>query len=126
MIFHHVGIACKNINATLEFVKKHFRIKSVSEIIFDELQNANLCMIEMEDGYQMELISGEIVKNFLKKGQQLYHTCYCVESIEKTLKELESECFILGEAKKAILFGGNKVVFLMTPIGLIELLETKV
>ncbi len=123
MNFHHVGIACQDIKTTLEFVKQHFEVKAISDMIFDPLQNADLCMVQMADGYQIELISGEVVKSFLKRNQYLYHTCYTVESIDESLKTMDRECLVLGEAKEAVLFGGKRVVFLMTPIGLIELLE---
>ena len=123
MDFHHVGIACKSIKDTLEYVQKHFNVKSVSEEIFDEKQNATLCMIEMQDGYRIELITGEVVKGYLKRRQNLYHTCYEVDSIEETLEELKGDCVALSAPKEAILFGGKRVVFLMSPIGLIELLE---
>ena len=123
MDFHHVGIACKDIKETLAFIEKHYNVKNISDEIFDEKQNATLCMVDMHDGYRIELITGEVVKGYLKRRQNLYHTCYEVDNIEEALAELRGDCVALSEPKEAILFGGKRVVFLMSPVGLIELLE---
>ncbi len=123
MKFHHTGIACKSIPETLEYVKKHFDVEKVSDTVFDPLQNAELCMITMTDGYQIELISGEVVKTFLKRNQLLYHICYSVEDIDKAIAEFKEDSLVLSEPKEAVLFGGERVVFIMTAVGLIELVE---
>lgn len=124
MKFHHIGIATYDINKTLENIKDQFLIKEISETIFDPNQNANLCMITCEDGFKIELISGKVVENVLKKRQFLYHTCYKVNDIMKTIEDLISKgAFLVSDAKEAVLFDGKKVAFLMWDIGLIELLE---
>ncbi len=124
MKFHHIGIATEDIYKTLEKLKKFFNIKNISEVIYDKNQNANLCMIMLDDGIMIELISGDVVANIVKKRQYLYHTCYSVANIEKTIKDLiDDGAFLVKEAKEAILFDNHKVAFLMWDLGLIELLE---
>lgn len=123
MQFHHIGIATENIKETIEFINKTFKIKKVSDIVFDSNQNAYLCMLTMEDGTNLELISGDIVKNFLKKNQRLYHIGYSVEDIELAINKFLQTSVVLSAPKKAILFDGKRVVFVMTEIGLIELIE---
>lgn len=124
MKFHHIGIATPNIEEMLEKLSKFMVIKNKSEIVYDELQDANLCMVTLEDGMLLELIQGGVVENLVKKRQYLYHTCYSVDDIEKVKNDLiESGAFLVREERPAKLFNNKKVAFLMWDLGLIELVE---
>ena len=126
MQFHHIGIATSDIQNTLTKLKRHFKIKNVSETVYDANQEANLCMVTLESGINIELINGKVVEKLVKKRQYLYHTCYFVENIEQSIKELIKDgAFLVSEAKEAILFNNRKVAFLMWDLGLIELVERK-
>lgn len=125
MIHHHVGCAVKDIAATRDKLVKMLKAEA-TEIIFDPLQNAELCMLRLPDGSQIELISGEVVKGFVKKQVTYYHVCYAVEDIEDAISSLQSDgAVLISPPKPAILFDGQLVAFLITPIGLMELVETK-
>ena len=102
MKFHHIGIACDDIESAINFVKNTFHISKVSEIIFDENQNVNLCLLQTKCNIHIELVSGVTITNFINNGAVL-----------------------ISESKKAILFNYRRVAFLMTSIGVIELLESK-
>jgi len=124
MIFHHIGVACKNIEQSISIIDKIFQIEEISNMVYDEKQKANLCMIKTKNNINIELISGDIVENLLKKGINYYHTCYMVKNIEEKIKELQnSNCVLISNPKEAILFENKKVAFLYTPFGMIELLE---
>ena len=124
MKFHHIGIATNDIDLMLSKMKNFFEIKEISNTVYDPLQDANLCMLTLNDGTKIELISGHIVENLLKKRQFLYHTCYVVGDLKKAIDELENDgAFLVSSPKEAILFYGKKVAFLMWDLGLIELLE---
>ena len=126
MKFHHIGIATEDIDKMILNLKKYFDIKEISDIVYDSNQDANLCMITLEDNIKIELISGNVVSNILKKRQYLYHTCYTVKNIESTIKELINDgALLIRESKEAILFDNKKVAFLMWNLGLIELLESE-
>ncbi|MCH5167148.1 MAG: VOC family protein [Erysipelotrichales bacterium] len=123
MKFDHIGIATNDINETIKKISKFMNIREQSEIVYDELQDASLCMLTL-DNVQIELIQGAIVENILKKRQYLYHTCYSVDNIEEIKEKLVSEgALVISEVKPAILFNMRKVVFLMWDLGLIELVE---
>ena len=66
MKFHHIGIATKNIEETLEWVAEHFQIINISDKVYDENQDAYLQMIETTD-VNIELVSGNIVEKLIKK-----------------------------------------------------------
>ena len=124
MKFHHIGIAAEDINKTINYIKELMPVINISDIVYDELQDASLCMITLEDNTKIELISGKVVENVLKKRQFLYHTCYGVNNIEESVKKLISlGALQVNEVKPAVLFNNKKVVFLMTELGLIELVE---
>ena len=125
MKFHHIGIATDNIENCLFKIKKYFEIQEISDIVYDTIQDANLCMITLKNNVKIELVSGNIVKTILKKRQYLYHTCYEVNDIEVVINKLiqEDGALLVSSPKDAILFNNRKVAFLMWDLGLIELLE---
>jgi methylmalonyl-CoA/ethylmalonyl-CoA epimerase len=123
MKFHHIGIATNNIKKTFEFVKNNFNIIKFTDIIYDKNQNAHLQMIYTKD-VNIELVSGEIVKDLIKKKISYYHICYEVKDMQEAINNFENS-ILISPPKKAILFKNRKVAFLLTPIGLIELLEER-
>lgn len=124
MKFHHIGICCKNIKEEIENIKKIHQVKSVSKVIYDKKQEAELCILEIEDGLKIELIAGKQVENLLKKKITYYHICYEVENITKEKEKLiKNGAFLLSDEKEAVLFSNRKVCFLMTFYGMIELVE---
>lgn len=125
MRFHHVGIATADIPTMQEYLKSIARVTYITDIVFDEQQRANLCMVTLSDGTDIELISGPQVEKLVKKRNFLYHTCYEVANIEAKIDILvEKGAMLVSEPKEAILFNRKKVAFLMTAMGLIELVES--
>lgn len=125
MKFHHLGIACENHDEIIQFLRLNFGDIVVSEAIFDPLQDATVQMISLPDGTNVELISGERVAPFVRRNTLLYHTCWAVDNIEDSISTLVSSgAILISEAKEAILFDNRKVAFLVSVIGLIELVET--
>ena len=124
MKFHHIGIACENINDTRSFISGTFKIKEFGEILFDKNQGVHLCMVTTLCNNLIELISGKTVNSFVKKRQFLYHTCWEVDDIYKSIKNFEHQgAVLISKPSSAILFNHRKVAFLMSSIGIIELLE---
>ncbi len=124
MKFHHIGIATEDITITLSKLNKYLNIVETGKIVYDANQDANLCMLKLQEGIEIELISGKVVENIVKKKQYLYHTCYSVKNIDETINNLINDgAFLVREPRKAILFHNNKVAFLMWNLGLIELVE---
>jgi len=122
--FHHVGIACDDIDESTKWVDKFFSIDKRSGVVWDELQSANLSMLETNDGLRIELVQGPQVSNLVKRGVHFYHICYATPNIDTALREfLKKGANLVVPPKPAILFGGKKVAFLETDYGLIELLE---
>jgi methylmalonyl-CoA/ethylmalonyl-CoA epimerase len=126
MKMHHIGIACLNIEKTLKDISAIHKVNRISKIVYDAHQNAKLCMVELEGGEKLELISGPKVEKLVKKGISYYHLCYSVGDIHKSINELTLKGAILvSNPTPAILFEGKMVAFLLTSYGLIELLSEK-
>lgn len=124
MKMHHIGIAVDDIERMKEYMGKLFEIQESSETVYDANQDANLCMLSMADGTQIELIAGKVVEKLVKKRTYLYHTCYEVEDIEAQIEALVAEgSMLISEPKEAILFQNRRVAFLTSNLGLMELVE---
>ena len=124
MKLHHIGIACQDIAEFKGRLSKLFPIVEDGPIVKDPLQDATLCIVEMEGGLRMELIEGSPVQQAIKKNITYYHLCFTVKDIDKTVQSMQEQgCIIVSHSKPAVLFNDRKVAFLYTPIGLVELLE---
>lgn len=123
MRMHHVGIAVENVEESIKLMKQLYDVKHISGIVDDENQGARLCMLELEDGFRMELVAGEAVKN-IKKKQKLYHVCFETDDLEENLQQMEnSGAIMISLPKPAPLFDGRRVAFVATGVGMVELLE---
>jgi methylmalonyl-CoA/ethylmalonyl-CoA epimerase len=126
MKFHHVGIACKNIEEETQHVSAIHGIIKKSPVVFDKEQNAELILLTLADGTHLELISGKQVETFLKKNITYYHLCFEVDDIHSEIERLLKENAIMISAPKpAPLFDNREVAFLHVSYGIIELLSRK-
>ena len=123
MRFHHLGIATDDLESGLEFVKRTFTVKKIHDEIYDEKQRASLVLIETED-LLIELVCGKAVESYVKRGVTYYHVCYEVDDMAKALETIEG--MTVSPPKEAVLFGKRRVAFVMTPLGMVELLESRV
>lgn len=124
MKIHHMGIACSNIEEALADFGRYHPIVKRSEVVYDELQKAELCMVYTDTGLDVEFIAGEQVARLVKKGISYYHLCYEVDDLDAALSESVGKgAMIISEPKPAILFGGRRVAFVYLPYGLVEFVE---
>ena len=124
MKLHHIGIATKDIKVTKDYIKNLYPIVKETDIIYDANQDAELCMLTLEDGLGLELIMGEKVNSFVDKKQYIYHLCFEVEDIEEAISEYR-RCrdIIMRDPTPAVLFDNRGVAFVFSKIGIIELVE---
>ena len=128
MKFHHIGMAVKSIDATAAMYEDGgYRM---SDIIFDPIQNVNICWMTKDGAPIVELLSpvdetSPVCKTLEKNGVTPYHCCYVVENLEETVKELRQQKYILtSKPAEAVAFCGSRVCFLYNKnVGLIELVE---
>lgn len=125
MKLHHIGVACHNIEKSIEYIKKTHLVKAISETVFDELQNASVCLLEIDGSPNIELVSGSAVEHILAQhGDTPYHICYEVTDLARAIKQYQlNNSYMIVEPRPAKLFAGRLVTFFQTPMGMIELLE---
>ena len=105
------------------WLERHSTVRRASVPIWDALQQAWLSLVEVPGG-TLEIVAGPIVRGVLEKGRMGYHVCFEVDDVDAALASLVS-----GGGRQvtrpspAILFGGRRVCFVHTRLGLVELLE---
>lgn len=132
MTFHHIGIACYDIEESSQFYLSQGYTKS--ETVYDPIQNVYICFCEnLMGGTCVELISPKddtspVCKNLQKNGVSPYHICYETENLEEAILELKKQKFIMvSKPSPAVAFGGKRVCFLFSKtVGLVELVEKEV
>ena len=126
MKFHHIGIATDNPKNAEKFIRSTHKVLNKEGPIFDENLNATLSIFNLEEGASLELVEGIAVQGILKKRVNIYHFCYEVESINMKLKSFqESGGRTIIDPTPAKLFDNRLVAFVLTPLGIIELLNSK-
>lgn len=126
--FHHIGVAVKSIDATAAIYEgAGYRM---SDIVFDPIQNVNICWLTKEGTPIVELLApvdetSPVCKTLEKNGVTSYHCCYVVENIDEAVKKLRNEKYVLtSKPEPAVAFRGSRVCFLYNKnVGLIELVE---
>ena len=130
MKFHHIGMAVKSIDATAAIYEDGgYRM---SDIVFDPIQNVDICWMTKEDAPIVELLApvndeSPVNKTLEKVGVSPYHCCYVV-NIEAAVKELRAQKYVMvSKPAEAVAFCGSRVCFLFNKnVGLIELVEEPV
>jgi len=122
--FHHNGFACHPIEAGIRHVRDLYDVTHISEILFDQHQDASVCLIEANTDIHIDLVSGPQVESLLRKGIGLYHVCYEVSDLFLVMEKfITNGATVISEPKLAPLFNDRLVTFLDTQVGIFELLE---
>jgi methylmalonyl-CoA/ethylmalonyl-CoA epimerase len=122
--FHHIGIACADIEATAAFVLRAYEIVSDSGTVDDPLQRARVRLFNAGLPGALELVAGPMVERLVKRGITYYHVCYETPDIVETMRRAEAlRMALVSPPTPASLFAGRRVAFVYTDVGLIEFLE---
>ncbi|MBO4871673.1 MAG: VOC family protein [Muribaculaceae bacterium] len=126
--FHHVGVACHDIELTKPFYLALGY--EATETVIDPIQNVKICFLNKSCMPQIELLapvdeSSPIHRTLEVSGVTPYHFCYEVDDIASTIEELREQHFMaLSKPQPACAIGSRLVCFLFKKeVGLIELVE---
>lgn len=127
--FHHIGLATKKSEKAVIFLKGFGY--SVSESVFDSVQNVNLIMCTHPSMPDIEIIYPAEASRHLDivlkdNAESIYHICYSCRNLFDSLEKIKSENRIItiSERKPAVLFSNKFVSFYMVAgLGIIEILE---
>lgn len=126
--FHHLGVACQDIDKTAQ--SYHILGYSKGETIYDPLQNVKICFLFHPHMPTVELLApvdeaSPVNQTLKKNGTAPYHTCYIVDDMEHAVKYFKKNRFIVvSKPQNACAIDNKRVSFLYnTDMGLIELVE---
>jgi methylmalonyl-CoA/ethylmalonyl-CoA epimerase len=127
-IFHHLGIATRNIEKCAEIYCSLGYTKS--EIKIESSQKVKICFLHKHETPVMELVeplskNSPISRIIQASGTTPYHTCYEVENIKLAVYELEALNFRpLFEPTQSDAMEEGLFCYLFSPdVGLIELYQ---
>jgi methylmalonyl-CoA/ethylmalonyl-CoA epimerase len=127
--FHHLGLATKKCDKVVNFLKGLGY--SLSESVFDSIQNVNLIMCTNPSMPDIEIIypaqtSGHLDIVLKDNSESFYHICYTCKNLSDSLERIRAENRIItiSERQPATLFSNKFVSFyLVAGFGIIEILE---
>ena len=130
MDFHHIGIACKSIEKSIIPYNLMGYSLLKDRIVIDNIQKVKLCIMYKKSHPLIELVEpndmySPVTRILKANGPTPYHTCYEVDNIQASIKQIKSHGFrLITPPVPAILFDNRLVCFLYNnDIGTIELLE---
>lgn len=128
--FHHIGIACRDIEKTRGFyLTMGYEASAVTE---DPIQHVRICFLEMQGAPRLELLEplddvSPVKRTLETAGVTPYHLCYEVDDIEMAIDELRGQRFLVVSAPvPACAMNDRRVAFLFKKDnGLVELVEAQ-
>ncbi len=130
LVFHHIGIACRDIEKTKPFyMAMGYR---AAHTVDDLLQHVRVCFMDKEAAPRLELLEPLDDKNPVSRilssvGVTPYHVCYEVQDMAASIQALRGQRFLLvNDPVPACAMDDRHVAFLFKKdIGLVELVEIK-
>lgn len=129
-VFHHIGIAVRDMMSASESLQKLFGYHVSSGPFDDPLQRVSVCFLSRGGtDTVLELVAplgaDSPIMRTLEKGGGTYHVCYEVADMTSALDHMVSEgALLLGEPVPAVAFGMRQIAWLMTTSKLlVELVE---
>lgn len=128
--FHHVGIACRQIDKTVGFYQAMGY--TASAVVDDPLQHVRVCFLEKDGAPRLELLEplddqSPVARTLATAGVTPYHFCYEVLDIDAAIASLRKQRFLLVNGPvPACAMGDRQVAFLFKKDnGLVELVENR-
>ncbi len=130
MIFDHVGLFVRSLEEGRATLAAMLPIRHWDAPVDDPLIRVRIQFGHDASGLRYELVAplapGNPVDGALASGANLLnHVAYLVDDLDAELRRLRrGRCIPTGAPRPAVAFGGRRVVFLLTPLGVIlELIE---
>jgi methylmalonyl-CoA/ethylmalonyl-CoA epimerase len=124
-IFHHIGIAVRDLKIAIPIYENLFAYKLTSGPFDDPIQNVSVCFLSRGEGDTvLELVAplgpNSPIDRTLKKGGSTYHICYHVPDINAAIGHLvEQGSFLISGPVPAVAFEMRPIAWLMTEVDLL-------
>jgi methylmalonyl-CoA/ethylmalonyl-CoA epimerase len=119
-IFHHVGVAVRDLETANQILENLFGYKLISGPFDDPIQKVSVSFLSRGEGDPViELVAplgpDSPVRRTLEKGGGTYHVCYEVQDINAAIAHLVDQgSFLLSGPVPAVAFEGKEIAWLMT------------
>lgn len=130
MKFHHIGLFVADLDVGRRHLQGLLPIASTSTVIEDVGLKVRVQFCTDQSGVRYELVApfgeGNPVDGALASGKGiLNHVAYTVADLDAALTAVRAQgCIPLGRPQPAVAFGGQRVMFFMSPQRfIIELIE---
>ena len=130
LTFHHIGIACRDIEKTKLFYMELGY--TATPTVDDPLQHVRVAFLDKTGEPRLELLEplddeSPVNRTLSALGVTPYHLCYAVSDINQAIDSLRERRFLLVSAPvAACAMDDQRVAFLFNKnTGLIELVEVK-
>lgn len=130
LTFHHIGIACRDIDKTVQFYLQQGY--AATPAVEDSLQHVRISFLEKDGAPRLELLepiddSSPVARTLAATGVSPYHICYEVQNLEEAIASLRQQRFLLVNGPvPACAMGNRRIAFLFQKnTGLVELVETQ-
>jgi methylmalonyl-CoA/ethylmalonyl-CoA epimerase len=124
--FHHIGVACSDIDKAAKHFRLAYDVTSDTGTVYDPLQKAHVRLFNEGQPGAIELVAGPAVATILTHRTSYYHVCYTTPDLPLTIERARQVgAMCISGPTPAILFGGRRVAFVFTPLGLVEFLEER-
>ncbi len=133
MIFDHIGIIVKDIDHATKILIDDHGLECFGGKIVETEINVTLQFLVDDEGLRYEIIEpndstsplNKVLEN--KNINKIHHIAYRVDNLDGKCEDFRAKGYgFLTNYFSAKVFGGARVIFLMSPIGFIlELIEKK-
>ena len=129
LTFHHIGIACRDIDKTKAFYLQQGY--TATPTVDDPLQHVRISFLNKEGAPRLELLEpldekSPVARTLATAGVTPYHMCYEVRDLESAIAELRTQRFLLVNGPvPACALENRRIAFMFQKnTGLIELVES--
>ena len=129
LTFHHIGIACRDIDKTKAFYLQQGY--TATPTVDDPLQHVRISFLNKEGAPRLELLEpldeqNPVARTLATAGVTPYHMCYEVRDLESAIAELRTQRFLLVNGPvPACALENRRIAFMFQKdTGLIELVES--
>ena len=129
LTFHHIGIACRDIDKTKAFYLQQGY--TATPTVDDPLQHVRISFLNKEGAPRLELLEpldeqNPVARTLATAGVTPYHMCYEVRDLDSAIAELRTQRFLLVNGPvPACALENRRIAFMFQKnTGLIELVES--
>ena len=120
MRLHHIAYVCADVESKAGSLCSLLGCRQTGGVVADKNQGVKIIFLDFGGEPQLELMEPlgpqSPVRRHLEKGGGLYHLCFEVDDLEKTLERVQKEgkAMVVKVPARAPAIGNKRVAFVVT------------